>query len=41
MTRHKPGPREEWLKARLDLLKAEKALTHQSDAVAEQRRALH
>ncbi len=40
MTKHKTATREEWLKARLDLLKAEKALTHQSDAVAEQRRAL-
>ena len=40
MTKHQTGTREEWLKARLDLLKAEKALTHQSDAVAEQRRAL-
>ena len=32
--------REEWLDARLDLLKAEKELTRQSDAVAEQRQAL-
>jgi predicted dithiol-disulfide oxidoreductase (DUF899 family) len=40
MTHHKTGTREEWMKARLDLLKAEKALTHQSDAVAEQRQAL-
>jgi len=32
--------REEWLAARLDLLAAEKALTRQSDAVAERRRAL-
>ena len=32
--------REEWLAARLDLLVAEKALTRQSDAVAQQRQAL-
>jgi len=40
MTRHKTGTREEWLKARLDLLQAEKALTHQGDVVAAQRQAL-
>src|SRR5215203_4752990 len=36
----KIGTREEWLTARLDLLKAEKALTRQSDAVAQQRQDL-
>jgi len=40
MTAHLTGTREEWLKARLDLLTAEKALTRQSDAVAQQRQAL-
>jgi len=40
MTAHRTGTRDEWLAARLDLLDAEKALTRQSDAVAEQRRAL-
>ena len=40
MTKHKTGTRDEWLKARLDLLKAEKDLTHRSDALAEQRREL-
>ena len=40
MTAHLTGTREEWLKARLDLLAAEKALTRQSDAVAQQRQAL-
>jgi len=40
MTTHATGTREAWLKARLDLLEAEKAVTHQSDAVAEQRQAL-
>jgi predicted dithiol-disulfide oxidoreductase (DUF899 family) len=34
------GTREEWLAARLELLKAEKALTRQSDEVAGQRQAL-
>ncbi len=37
---HKIGTRKEWLKARLQLLKAEKALTHQSDALAKKRQAL-
>ncbi len=37
---HKIGTREEWLAARLDLLKAEKALTRQSDALAQQRQDL-
>ena len=40
MTTHPTGTREEWLTARLDLLAAEKALTRQSDAVAQQRQAL-
>ena len=40
MTTHATGTRETWLKARLDLLDAEKALTHQSDTLAEQRQAL-
>ena len=39
-TRHKTGTREEWLKARLDLLEAEKALTRQSDELAQRRQAL-
>jgi predicted dithiol-disulfide oxidoreductase (DUF899 family) len=40
MTTHKTATREEWLAARLDLLQAEKALTRQSDALAERRQAL-
>ena len=40
MATHKTGTRNEWLKARLELLEAEKALTHQSDALAQQRQAL-
>jgi predicted dithiol-disulfide oxidoreductase (DUF899 family) len=40
MTAHHIGTREDWLRARLDLLAAEKALTRQSDAVARQRQAL-
>lgn len=39
-TRHKTGTREEWLTARLELLKAEKELTHRGDEVARQRQAL-
>jgi predicted dithiol-disulfide oxidoreductase (DUF899 family) len=39
-TKHKTGTREEWLKARLDLLKAEKELTHKSDELAERRMEL-
>ena len=35
-TKHKTGTREEWLKARLDLLKAEKELTHKSDELAQE-----
>ena len=37
---HATGTREEWLAARLELLKAEKELTQRSDALAEQRRKL-
>ena len=40
MTTHMTGTRADWLKARLDLLEAEKELTHRSDALAEQRQAL-
>jgi len=39
-TRHKTGTREEWLKARLDLLEAEKDLTRRSDQLAKQRQSL-
>jgi len=37
---HKIGTPEEWLKARLQLLKAEKELTHRGDKLARQRQAL-
>jgi predicted dithiol-disulfide oxidoreductase (DUF899 family) len=40
MTTHKTGTREEWLAARLKLLKAEKELTRRSDEVARQRQEL-
>jgi predicted dithiol-disulfide oxidoreductase (DUF899 family) len=40
LTKHKIGTREEWLKARLNLLKAEKELTHHSDDLARQRQEL-
>jgi len=40
MTAHHTGTREEWLRARLDLLANEKELTRRSDAVALQRRQL-
>src|SRR3954453_939016 len=40
MTRHTIGTREEWLAARVDLLKAEKELTRRSDEVARQRQEL-
>jgi predicted dithiol-disulfide oxidoreductase (DUF899 family) len=40
MATHTTGTREEWLKARLALLEAEKALTRSSDEVAKQREAL-
>jgi predicted dithiol-disulfide oxidoreductase (DUF899 family) len=39
-TPHRTGTREEWLEQRLDLLKAEKALTRQSDEVARLRQGL-
>ncbi len=40
MTTHKTGTREQWLKARIALLKAEKELTRRSDEVALQRQEL-
>ena len=40
MTTHKTATREEWLGQRLDLLKAEKELTRQSDEVARRRQQL-
>jgi predicted dithiol-disulfide oxidoreductase (DUF899 family) len=40
MTDHKTGTREEWLAARLELLKAEKELTHRSDELARRRQKL-
>ena len=40
MTRHKTGTRDEWLAARIELLEAEKELTHRSDELARQRREL-
>jgi predicted dithiol-disulfide oxidoreductase (DUF899 family) len=40
MTNHKTGTREEWLAARLKLLKTEKELTRRSDEVARQREEL-
>jgi predicted dithiol-disulfide oxidoreductase (DUF899 family) len=40
MATHMTGTREEWLKARLDLLQAEKELTHRGDELAERRQAL-
>lgn len=40
MTTHKSGTRDEWLKARLDLLEAEKALTRQGDELARRRQEL-
>jgi predicted dithiol-disulfide oxidoreductase (DUF899 family) len=39
-TSHQTGTRAEWLKARIKLLKAEKELTHQSDALAQERQNL-
>lgn len=38
--KHKIGTNEEWRKARLELLKAEKQLTRQSDEVARQRQSM-
>jgi len=40
MTTHITATRDEWLKARLDLLKAEKELTRRGDEIARQRQAL-
>ena len=40
MTAHKTGTREQWLTARLELLKAEKELTRRSDELALQRQEL-
>jgi len=40
MTKHMTGTRQDWLTARLELLKAEKELTHQSDEVARRRQDL-
>jgi predicted dithiol-disulfide oxidoreductase (DUF899 family) len=40
MTKHLTGTRKEWLAARLDLLEAEKELTHRSDEVARRRQEL-
>src|SRR3989454_314207 len=40
MTKHKTGTREEWLKARLDLVQAEKELTRRSDELARRRQEL-
>src|SRR5262245_19500484 len=40
MTTHMAGTREEWLKARVNLLAAEKELTRRSDEVARRRQEL-
>src|SRR5256714_6204257 len=40
MTKHTTGTREQWLAARLELLKAEKELTRRSDEVARRRQEL-
>jgi predicted dithiol-disulfide oxidoreductase (DUF899 family) len=40
MITHKIGTRDEWLAARLELLDAEKALTRQSDEIAQRRQDL-
>ncbi|HXU63830.1 MAG TPA: DUF899 domain-containing protein [Polyangia bacterium] len=40
MTKHITGTRAQWLAARLELLQAEKELTHRSDELAERRRQL-
>ncbi|MFZ0043221.1 MAG: DUF899 domain-containing protein [Solirubrobacteraceae bacterium] len=40
MTTHAIATREQWLAARLELLEAEKELTHRSDEVARQRQGL-
>jgi predicted dithiol-disulfide oxidoreductase (DUF899 family) len=40
MPKHKTGTRDQWLTARLELLKAEKELTRRSDEIARQRQEL-
>src|SRR5437879_3101666 len=40
MSDHKTGTREEWVEARLELLKAEKALTRRGDELARMRQEL-
>jgi predicted dithiol-disulfide oxidoreductase (DUF899 family) len=40
MTTHVTGTREQWLRARLELLEAEKELTRRSDEIARRRQAL-
>jgi predicted dithiol-disulfide oxidoreductase (DUF899 family) len=40
MAQHVIGTREEWMKARLELLEAEKELTRRSDELAQRRQAL-
>lgn len=40
MTTHRTGTREQWLKARVELLKAEKEFTRRSDELARQRQEL-
>jgi predicted dithiol-disulfide oxidoreductase (DUF899 family) len=40
MTTHTTGTREQWLTARMELLKAEKELTQRSDELAQRRQAL-
>jgi predicted dithiol-disulfide oxidoreductase (DUF899 family) len=39
-TTHKTGTREEWLAARIELLKAEKKFTRRGDELARQRQEL-
>src|SRR5678815_5396123 len=40
ITAHQIGTREDWLEARLNLLEAEKDLTHRSDELARRRQEL-
>jgi predicted dithiol-disulfide oxidoreductase (DUF899 family) len=40
MTKHRTGTREEWLAARLGLLKEEKELTRRSDELARRQQEL-
>jgi predicted dithiol-disulfide oxidoreductase (DUF899 family) len=40
MSKHTTGTRAEWLKARIDLLQAEKELTRKGDEIAQRRQAL-